>query len=211
MHTTLYLVRHGETDANVSGIWQGSTDSPLNERGLAQARALARRVAREQLPISVIYSSPLRRARQTAEMVAKALGDLPIILDSGLAEYHLGEWEGLSYQQLKDDKRLWARMAENPDFIPPGGESARQFATRLLTSFQTIIRQNAGERVMVVGHGGALATAISMLLHQDGLHWRQYQMLNASLSKLVFDPAPRLESFSDVSHLEKIGNLGKWQ
>ena len=211
MPTTLYLVRHGETDANVSGIWQGSTDSPLNERGLAQARALARRVAREQLPISVIYSSPLRRARQTAEMVAEALDDLPIILDPGLAEYHLGEWEGLSYQQLKDDKRLWARMAEDPDFIPPGGESARQFATRLLASFQTIIHQNAGETVMVVGHGGALATALSMLLHQDGSHWRQYQMLNASLSKLMFDPAPRLEFFSDVSHLEEIGNLGKWQ
>lgn len=211
MPTTLYLIRHGETAANVSGVWQGSTDSPLNERGLAQARALAQRVAREQLPISVIYSSPLRRARQTAEMVAEALDNFPIILDSGLAEYHLGEWEGLSYQQLRDEKQLWARMATDPDFVPPGGESPRQFAMRLLQSFQAIIQNRDGETTAVVGHGGALATALSMILHQDGSHWREYQMLNASLSKLVLDPTPHLAFFSDVSHLEAIGNLGEWQ
>ena len=211
MTTTLYLIRHGETDANVAGVWQGSTDSPLNERGRAQAQALARRIAREGLPITVIYSSPLQRARQTAEMVARALGDVPIILDPGLAEYHLGEWEGLTYEQLKTEKRLWDRMAEDPDFTPPGGESPRQFAMRLLNSFQTITRKHAGETTAVVGHGGALATALSMLLDQDGSTWRQYQMLNASLSKLMFDPAPRLEFFSDVSHLKAIGNLGEWQ
>jgi len=211
MQTTIYLIRHGETDANVAGIWQGSTDSPLNDRGQAQALALARRIAREQLPITVIYSSPLRRAHQTAEMVAEALGGVPIVLDAGLAEYHLGEWEGLSYEQLKDEKRLWELMATDPDFTPPGGESPRQFAMRLLNSFQTIIHKHPGDTVAVVGHGGALATVLSMLLDQSGDTWRQYQMLNASLSKLVFDPDPRLEFFSDVSHLEAIGNLGEWQ
>jgi len=211
MTTTLYLIRHGETDANVAGVWQGSTDSPLNDRGQAQARALAQRIAREHLPIGVIYSSPLRRARQTAEMVAQALGDVPIILDPGLAEYHLGEWEGLTYEQLKDEKRLWARMAEDPDFTPPGGESPKQFALRLLYSFQTITQKHAGETVAVVGHGGALATALSMILDKSGATWREYQMLNTALSKLVFDPEPRLEFFSDVSHLEEIGNLGEWQ
>ena len=211
MSTTLYLIRHGETDANVAGVWQGSTDSPLNARGQAQARALARRIAHEQLPISIIYSSPLQRARLTAEQVALALGDVPVVLDPGLAEYHLGEWEGLTYEQLKDEKRLWERMADDPDFTPPGGESPRQFALRLLNSFQTIIQKHGGETVAVVGHGGALATALSMLIDHSGDTWRQYQMLNASLSKLVFDPDPKLEFFSDVSHLESIGNLGEWQ
>jgi DNA-directed RNA polymerase specialized sigma54-like protein len=63
----------------------------------------------------------------------------------------------------------------------------------------------------VVGHGGALATALSMILDKSGNTWREYQMLNTALSKLVFDPEPRLEFFSDVSHLEEIGNLGEWQ
>ncbi len=211
METTIYLIRHGETDANVAGVWQGATDSPLNERGQAQARALAARIAREQLPITTIYSSPLRRARETARRVAEALGGVPLVTDPGLAEYHLGEWEGLSYEQLKDEKRLWELMAENPDFTPPGGESPRQFAMRLLNSFQTILQQHAGETVAVVGHGGALATVLSMLLDPGKDTWRQYQMLNASLSKLVFDPQPRLVFFSDVSHLQDIGNLGEWQ
>ncbi len=211
MLTTIYLVRHGETDANVSGVWQGSTDSPLNERGAAQARALAQRVLREQLPIDAIYSSPLRRASVTAEIIAEALGGLSVILDKRLEEYHMGDWEGLSYQQLRDEKRFWAQMEADPDFTPPGGESARTFALRLLDFFQTIIRQHEGETVMVVGHGGALSTAISMLLHQDGSRWRTYQMLNASLSKLVFGPQPRLDFFSDVTHLANIGNLGQWQ
>ena len=211
MRTTFYLIRHGETDANVAGVWQGSTDSPLNERGMAQAQALAQRIAREQLPIRVIYSSPLQRARRTAELVAQALDGVPVILDPGLAEYHLGVWEGLTYEQLKDEKRLWELMAEDPDFAPPGGESPRQFAMRLLNSFQKILEAHQGETVAVVGHGGALATALSMLLDQSGDTWREYQMLNASLSKLVFDPAPRLEFFSDVSHLKEIGNLGEWE
>ena len=211
MTTTLYLIRHGETDANVEGVWQGSTDSPLNERGLAQARALARRLAQEQLPISVIYSSPLRRARQTAEIIAETLDDIPIIFDPGLAEYHLGDWEGLTYEQLQKEKRLWDRIAEDSDFSPPQGESPRQFAMRLLNSFQTIVQDNQGKTVAVVGHGGALATALSLILDQDGSAWRRYQKLNASLSKLVYNPAPRLVFLSDISHLEEIGNLGEWQ
>lgn len=211
MITTLYLIRHGETDANVAGVWQGSTDSSLNARGQAQAQALAQRIARERLPIRVIYSSPLQRAHQTARAIAQALGDVPIVLDPGLAEYHLGDWEGLSYQELRDEKHFWQRMAQDPDFTPPGGESPRQFAERLVASFQGIVQAHPDETVAVVGHGGALATALAMLLDHDGAAWRQYQMANAALSKLIFDPAPRLDFFSDVSHLKTIGNLGQWQ
>ena len=211
MPTTLYLIRHGETDANVAGVWQGSTDSPLNARGEAQARALARRLADEALPITAIYTSPLQRARQTAENIARALGDVPVIPDPGLAEFHLGEWEGLSYEQLRDEKRLWARMAEDPDFAPPGGESPRAFAIRLLNSIQTIAQKHAGESVAVVGHGGAMATVLSLLIDQDGGRWREYLMHNASLTELVFDPEPRLVTFSDIAHLKDVGNLDKWQ
>ncbi|HEY80008.1 MAG TPA: histidine phosphatase family protein [Anaerolineae bacterium] len=209
--TILYLIRHGETDANVAGVWQGSTDSPLNARGEAQARALARHLADERLPIAAIYTSPLQRARQTATIIARALGDVPVIVDSGLAEFHLGEWEGLTYEQLREEKQLWKRMGEDPDFAPPGGESARDFAMRLLHSIQTIVQTHAGESVGVVGHGGAMATALALLLDGDGSRWRDYLMHNASLSKLLFDPEPRLLFFSDVSHLKGVGNLEKWR
>lgn len=210
MTTILYLIRHGETDANAAGVWQGSTDSPLNERGIAQARALAQRIAREQLPIRAIYTSPLRRARQTAEFIAQALDNARVITDPGLAEFHLGEWEGLTYEELRDEKRLWEQM-DDPDFSPPGGESPRAFAMRLLSSFQTILQTHPGETVAVVGHGGAMATLLSLILDGSGATWREYQMLNASLTRLEFDPDPRLVFFSDISHLESIGNLGEWQ
>ena len=209
--TMLYLIRHGETDANVAGIWQGSTDSPLNARGEMQAQALARRLANEGLDLAAIYTSPLQRAYQTARIIAQALGDVPVIPDPRLEEYHLGQWEGLSYEALRDEKRLWERMAQDPDFAPPGGESPRQFATRLLQSFQTILKKHAGEQVAVVGHGGAMATVLALLLHQDGSRWTDYRMLNASLSKLVLDPEPRLVFFSDVSHLADIGSLEQWR
>ena len=209
--TILYLIRHGETDANASGTWQGSTDSPLNARGRAQAQAVARRIADEKLPIAHIYSSPLQRARHTAEAIARALGNVPVTLDAGLAEFHLGEWEGLSYAELNDDKRLWERMGIDPDFAPPGGESPRQFATRLLNSFAAIRQKHPDEAVIVVGHGGALATVLSLILHEEGSLWRQYQMLNTALTKLVYDPDPHLEFFSDVSHLAGIGNLERWE
>ncbi len=211
MKTTLYLIRHGETDANVAGMWQGSTDSPLNTRGKAQAKALAQRLANEKLPIAVIYSSPLQRAQQTAKILAQALANAPIILDANLAEFHLGEWEGLSYETLREEKQLWKKMAENPDFAPPGGESARAFAMRLLNSVQTIVEKHQGKHIAVVGHGGAMATLLSMLIDRDGSRWRDYLMANASLTKLVFDPAPRLIYFSDISHLHDVGNLGEWR
>ena len=209
--TILYLIRHGETDANVAGAWQGATDSPLNPRGEAQARALARRLAKEGHPITAIYTSPLQRARQTAEIIAQALGIPSVIPDPGLAEYHLGEWEGLSYDELRDEKRLWERMAEDPDFAPPGGESPRQFAMRLLNSIQTIVARHPGEQVAVVGHGGAMATVLALLIDRDGGRWQEYLVHNASLTEVVFDPEPRLVTFSDIAHLKHVGNLDKWR
>ncbi len=209
--TILYLIRHGETDANVAGVWQGSTDSPLNARGVAQAQALARRLVADALPITVIYTSPLQRAYQTASILAQTLGDVPVIPEPDLAEFHLGEWEGLSYEQLRDEKQLWRRMGEDPDFAPPGGESARAFATRLLANIQTMAARHAGESVAVVGHGGAMATVLSLLIDRDGSRWQDYLAQNASLSKLVFDPEPRLVFFSDVTHLQDVGKLDEWQ
>ncbi|MCW5857896.1 MAG: histidine phosphatase family protein, partial [Caldilineales bacterium] len=96
----MLVVRHGETAANVSGAWQGSTDSPLTERGRLQAELLAQRLAAEGRAVAAIHTSPLGRARQTAEILAARLGHPSILPDPGLAEFHLGEWEGLSYDAL---------------------------------------------------------------------------------------------------------------
>ncbi len=209
--TTLHLIRHGETDANVQGIWNGSTDSPLNARGLAQAQAIAQRLPHEAPSFAAIYSSPLQRATQTAAVIAEALNLHPVHAMPALAEFHLGAWEGLSYEELRYEKRLWERMKEDPYFAPPGGESAVQFALRLTGALQKLVATHPGQDVIVVSHGGALATALAMLLEHDGNNWRAYQMANCAYSRLVFTPQPQLQIFNASEHLQDTGMLGPWR
>ena len=208
--TTLLLVRHGETAANVTGIWQGSTDGILNSRGKMQAHAIATRLAADDLGIVAIYSSPLSRAANTAKIIAQEVGNPTLELTPSLAEFDLGEWEGLTYEQLRHEKRLWDKMNVDPAFAPPGGESAVEFATRLVHGFQSIAGRHQGQTVLIVSHGGAIATALSMLIEQDGTRWTSYQMANCALSELTFDPAPRLVRLNDAEHLNGIGTLGDW-
>ena len=208
--THLLLVRHGETDANVSSTWQGSTDSPLNARGRGQSQALGQRLAAEGRNIAAIYSSPLGRAQETAGIIAQALDSPPLHLDPDLAEFHLGAWEGLSYDDLRHEKRLWERMTADPTFAPPDGESALAFATRLLRAFQRIKTQHAGQTVLVVSHGGALATAMAMVLERDGSRWLNYMLANCSLSELVWDAEPRLVRLNDTSHLDGGNQPQQW-
>ncbi len=200
--TTLLIIRHGETAANVAGAFQGIGDDPLNARGQAQAEALARRLATDGYRLAAVYSSPLQRAQQTAQRVVTASGNLPMQLDVDLAEYQLGEWDGLTYQQLRTEKRLWERMAADPNFAPPGGESAVQFATRVVRSLRRIATGHAGQTVAVVSHGGAMATALAMFLTGDGQRWTEFQMDNCALTELLLNPAPVLGRFNDTTHLK---------
>lgn len=207
--TTLLLVRHGETDANVSGTWQGATDHPLNARGRAQARATARRLAQEHSDIAVVYTSPLRRAAETATIIAEVLGPPPVHVDTRLSEYNLGEWEGLTYEVLRDEKRLWERMANDPHWAPPGGESVHAFATRVVAALQDAVRNHLGQKVLIVSHGGAIATALAILLEGNASLWARYQMANCAITEVRFDPNPTLRYFNDVAHLSAVGHSGR--
>ena len=127
--------------------------------------------------------------------------DEPLRLEPDLREYELGEWEGLSYEQLRFEKRLWEQMEANPHFAPPGGESAVQFIERTARVAQIIATRHPGQHVIVVGHGGAIATALAALVEGDGARWPEYQMDNCAISELVFDQTPRLLRFNDTAHL----------
>jgi len=208
--TTLLVVRHGETAANVSGAWQGSTDSPLTERGRLQAELLAQRLAAEGRAVAAIHTSPLGRARQTAEILAARLGHPSILPDPGLAEFHLGEWEGLSYDALRFEKRLWTRMAADPHFTAPGGESAAAFAMRLVASFGAIAGQHPGQTVVIVSHGGAIATALAMLVAGDGGRWLEFQMANCGLSEVAWGERPQLVRLNDTTHLNGAAKPQSW-
>ena len=138
--TTLLLVRHGETDWNAAGRLQGHTDRPLNAYGREQAKALAARLAGED--VAAIYASDLARARETAEIVGERLG-LAVELDPDLREKDWGNWEGLT-----------AVERDRVEFV---GESTEAHQERLLRALRRISERHPGEgRVLVVTHGGSM-------------------------------------------------------
>ncbi len=197
--TILTILRHGQTPANVGGVWHGSTDTPLSELGHAQAERAARFVADTRSDAVAIYASPLQRARHTAEPIAAALG-LELQLERGLAEYDLGAWEGKTYRELNDEHQLFQRMAVDPDWQPGGGESARQVAHRLGGALQGIADTHPGERVVVVAHAGALTLALAWLVEGDLGVWRR-AMDNAAVTDLRMAAPPELLVFNETSHL----------
>jgi broad specificity phosphatase PhoE len=142
--TTILLARHGETDWNRDGRWQGWADPPLNETGRAQARALAAQL--RSTPFDAVYSSDLRRAQETAEIVA-APHRVPVIADPGLREIDIGSWSGLTRSELEE---------RFPDGERPDGETREQHVARVLAAVERIARANIGRRILVVSHGGTM-------------------------------------------------------
>ena len=197
--TVLMLVRHGETPANLEGIWHGSIDTPLTPRGVLQAERVASHVAGRFPEVSAVYASHLQRARRTAEAIAAATR-LAVRVDAGLGEYHLGTWEGKTYRELFRQHRLLECMRDDPDFAPHGGESPRQVAERISGALRRIADTHRGERVVVVTHGGALSIGLGLILDGDYREWKRV-MGNCAVTELVLDPAPALLSFNQTEHL----------
>ena len=161
MSDEIWLARHGETDANAEGRVQGSIDEPLNERGREQARALAEE-ARE-LGLKALYTSHLRRARETAEIVGAAIGLEPIV-DERFAESWRGEWEGRLIDEIKgEDPDGWAgSLSVEPaggGFRFPGGESLEEHAARVEAALADVAQGPLP--ALVVCHGGTIRRALA--------------------------------------------------
>jgi broad specificity phosphatase PhoE len=149
--TWLILIRHGETDWNVEGRYQGQADPPLNERGLEQAVALAQ--ALRDVGLDILYSSPLRRARDTAEVVANRLA-IPLRIEPRLMEINQGEWEGQRRDRIEQlCPELLRRWDEDPWAVsPPGGESLVQVQQRVYAALDDVLAANEGRRVGLITH-----------------------------------------------------------
>jgi probable phosphoglycerate mutase len=140
--TTLLIARHGETEWNHDGRWQGWADPPLNETGRRQARELAEQL--RTTPFDAVYSSDLKRAHETAEIVA-ALHSVPVVADPGLREIDVGSWSGLTRAEIEE---------RFPGGERPDGETRDQHVARVLRAVERIARAHAGERILLVSHGG---------------------------------------------------------
>ncbi len=155
--TELLLVRHGETDWNRDGRFQGHADPPLNEAGREQAHELARRL--EDVHFDVVYTSDLRRAVETAEIIA-AGRDMPLTADPGLREIDVGSWSGLTREEIEE---------RFPGSSEHDGESREVHLERVLRTVERIADAHAGERVLIVSHGGSLRTLRRHALRVDSV------------------------------------------
>jgi probable phosphoglycerate mutase len=199
----LYCVRHGESAYNAEGRIQGQSDVSLSELGHHQSRAVA--AALQGLPVEAIYASPLRRAMQTAQPVAEALG-LPIRTDPRLMEVHAGVFQDRLRSELDglfpDEYARW--KSGDPDFAIPGGESRRDLMRRGREVFEDIARADC-RQVVVVAHGGLLTAALKALL---GIPAQRHPLflLNCSISRAELGNGQvRLLSLNQVDHLHEVG------
>lgn len=166
MATNIYLVRHGETDWNRERRYHGSVDLEMNERGLDQIRALGERFAGKHF--DAVYSSPLGRARATAEAVVGDR-DIPIAVEPGLVELGFGSWEGLSHEDLvkQEAGAYFDWLADPVEQSPPGGESIGEMARRAGAAIRSMVEAHPDGSVLAATHAGPIRVILCDALGLD--------------------------------------------
>jgi broad specificity phosphatase PhoE len=203
---TFVFVRHGESVGNVESRWQGQSDYVLTEKGRAQARALAQRWKSEGVKFNLIISSPLVRAKETAEIIAAAL-DAKVELDPILMERHIGEMEGLTAEEV--------RKKPHPPFITPydpiGGEGEGDWALFLRAgqALHALVRRHPGS-YLIVSHGGILNQLMNAIIgiapHVDPSGVR-FRFENTAFARVIYYPYQHrwaIDAVNDRSHLKSI-------
>jgi broad specificity phosphatase PhoE len=184
--TTVYLVRHAESDWNVENRFQGSTDRPLTDRGREQARTLAGELA--EIPIDAVYASPLRRALDTARIVAAAKGVTPVAL-AELSEIDVGGWAGLSRSDVEsrfpEAFGRWVAGGEGWE----DGESYASMSARVLDAIRRIAEEHPDGIVLVVSHGGPIRAVHAAAARLDVYAHRRLRPVepNARLSAVAVE------------------------
>lgn len=181
--TELFLVRHGETDWNRARRIQGRTDIPLNDTGRAQARAAGRLLARRRW--DAVLSSPLGRARETAQLIAAELGLPEPVVVEGVTERDYGAAEGLDFTEVD------ARFGEGA--AVPGRESRDAVAARVVPALLEVAAAHPGQSLVVVSHGGAIRAALSVadpeeshgLIANGSIH--SFRVVDGELRLIAFD------------------------
>ncbi len=191
----LYLVRHGQTAFNVQGRVQGWLDVPLDEVGLAQARRLAQHFCAQRPQI--IYTSPLLRAAHTARIVAAAC-QCEVILDERLREYHMGDWSGLTREEIAALPRLG-----DAELQIPNGESAYDVHARVTSWLSDVLARHAEQTVLAVSHGGALGALLAAMLGLPIARRQPFIFGNASVTEVHYDGQRwRLHVLNSQCHLD---------
>jgi probable phosphoglycerate mutase len=201
--TRLVLVRHGETEYTARRLYSGIGDPELTRRGLAQARAVAARVASVG-PLAAVVTSPLSRCARTARLIADAAGDVPVTSDPGLVECDFGKWEGLTFAEVRerwpDEMRAWLA---SPAVAPPGGESFDEVALRVAGALARIRSIYPGERVAVVSHVSPIKLILRDALDAGSTFLHRCYLDPAGMSTVDFwpDGGIAVRSVNEAAHL----------
>lgn len=166
--TRLAIIRHGETEWNVSGRIQGQSDSPLTTGGVAAVQGWAASLGR--YGFTALYASPLGRAMRTASLVGAGLGLTPVA-QPGLEEQAFGEWTGKAIAGLRESGALLQQEALGWAFTPPGGEDRRTVLLRAWKSLLELAERHAGQSVLAVTHEGVIRAVLYALKGRDYLPW----------------------------------------
>lgn len=201
--TYIYLIRHCEAMGNLKRVFQGSTDCDISETGAKQLEYLKERF--KNIRLDAIYSSPLIRARKTAEAAAFGKG-LEIITRQNLTELNGGVLEGRPFQEAFNSIAGLADTWNNhpQDFAPEGGEAMRNAYVRIYEEITELVRINRGKTVAAVSHGGVLRCLMCRVLYNDinrlkDVPWCE----NTAVTLLKIDDSDKIgvEFFNDYSHV----------
>jgi len=199
----IFIVRHGQTDGNSARKYFGITDIELNEEGIIQAGLISKRLEKENL--FRIYSSNLKRAFKTAEIIAKP-HRISVEPKEDLREINFGDWEGLSFQEIqKSYPHEFSKWQNNiMDFTTPHGESVLELKKRIETAFSEILNSARENNVAIVTHGGPIRVILSRMLSPNALEtvfWKIRQD-NAALNIIEnIDNTQIISLVNDTSHL----------
>ena len=203
MNTTVYIVRHCEAEGNRTGSFQGHIDSDITDTGNHQLKFLAERF--RDIHIDKVFSSPLQRAKRTADAIAEIKG-LITKTDNALIEIDGGEIENMTYADIYAKwpfvEISWVNSPQ--DFCAPGGESMREVYERIWCGVKKIIAKSKGKSIVIASHGAAIRCLLCRLTFGDieklnSVNWSD----NTAVSKFVFDEKLNcsIEYLNDASHL----------
>ena len=202
MNTTITLVRHGETKWNTLGKFQGCQDTNLSNKGILQAQYLNKRFANN---FDYIYTSPLKRARQTAEIISQS-SDTAFMVELGLREINFGEWEGLTIKEIEanfPEKFIEWRNDEVNGPMCGGDLSIKKASIRAKKAILKIAKEHPGNNIIIVAHGGIIKAGLIGIFDLKMTMYHKIILGNTSVCKIIFDDklSPKIITLNDTSHL----------
>lgn len=203
MKTTVLLIRHGETEWNILGKFQGGTDIPLSEEGIKQAKMLKKRLNGE---FDYVYASPLKRAQATAQIICEG-SNKEISIAEDIREINFGQWEGLTVKEISEKYpevfKAWRTDKEEGKFC--GGEmSTLNAVIRAKNCIMDIVKKHRGKKIAIVAHGGIIKAGLIGIFDWDMTMYHKIALGNTCINTITFndDLKPAITGINDTNHLD---------